>query len=391
MAKRFIFASESVTEGHPDKVCDGISDAILDACLAQDPGSRVACEAFAKGNLVVVGGEISTRADVDLVRMVRETVRKIGYTYSDCLFHADRLYVLNAVSRQSPDIARGVDPSAEDGSQKDQGAGDQGLMFGFACRETQELMPAPITFAHRLGRRLAEVRKTGKVGWLRPDGKTQVSVEYEGRKPLRVDAVVVSAQHAPEVSQKEVEEFILEEVVRKSLPPEFLDKKTRYFVNPTGRFVLGGPEADAGLTGRKVIVDSYGGMARHGGGAFSGKDPSKVDRSGAYMGRYVAKNIVAAGLAERVEVQFAYVIGKAEPVSIAVDTFGTGVVPDEKLEQAVREVFDLRPAAIISQLRLLRPIYHKTTFYGHFGRTEDLESITWERTDQVENLIRALG
>ncbi len=392
MSKSYIFSSESVTEGHPDKVCDTISDAILDACLAQDPQSRVAAETLAKSNLVVVAGEITTKAELDYVSIVREAIRGIGYTYEKDVFHADTVHVLNALTRQSADIAQGVDSRKAEGKKHaEQGAGDQGLMFGFAVKETPELMPAPIVFAHKLGLRLTQLRKAKKVDWLRPDAKTQVSLQYVNGQPVRIDAVVISTQHADGIKHAEIERFIIEEVIKKTLPAKFLDKKTRYFVNPTGRFVIGGPEGDSGLTGRKIIVDTYGGMGRHGGGAFSGKDPSKVDRSAAYMGRYVAKNVVAAGLADRVEIQFAYAIGHPEPVSISVDTFGTGHVAEEKIEKAVREVFSFKPANIIKQLNLLRPIYSKSTNYGHFGRVKDLDSLTWEKTDKAAVLAKAAG
>jgi len=391
MNKRCIFSSESVGEGHPDKVCDTISDAVLDAHLEQDPRSRVACETYAKSNMVVVGGEITTKAKVHVNELVRKAIADIGYTNDDDVFHADRVFITNLVTRQSPDIAQGVDARAADGKDTaEQGAGDQGLMFGFACDETQELMPAPIMFAHRLGRELNRVRKAGQVRWLRPDSKTQVSVQYEDGRPVRIVNVVVSTQHTPDVKHKEIKDFICKEIIAKVLPPEMLDRKTQYLINPTGRFVTGGPQGDTGLTGRKIIVDSYGGMGRHGGGAFSGKDPSKVDRSAAYMGRYVAKNIVASGLATRAEIQFAYAIGYPDPVSICVDTFGTGKVPDEKIEEAVQEVFNFKPAAIIKQLNLLRPIYSKTTNYGHFGKIDDLNSITWEKTDKAAALKKAV-
>src|SRR5687768_5247589 len=390
MSRNYIFSSESVGEGHPDKVCDTISDAILDACLAQDPASRVACETYAKSNIVVVGGEITTKANPAYNGIVRQAIREIGYVNDDDVFHADRVFIMNIVTTQSPDIAQGVDARAADGKKTaEQGAGDQGLMFGFACDETPELMPAPVMFAHRLGRELTRVRKIKEVKWLRPDAKSQVSVQYENGKPVRITNVVVSTQHAPEAKHKTIRDFIIKEVVRKVLPAEMLDKETEYLINPTGRFVVGGPQGDTGLTGRKIIVDSYGGMGRHGGGAFSGKDPSKVDRSAAYMGRYVAKNIVAAGLASRCEIQFAYAIGHPEPVSVSVDTFGTGLVSDEKIINAVRTVFSFKPADIVKQLNLLRPIYSKTTNYGHFGKTEELDSITWERTDKAAALKRA--
>jgi S-adenosylmethionine synthetase len=387
MAHRYIFSSESVTEGHPDKVCDTISDRILDACLAQDHQSRVACETLAKGNLVVIAGEITTNAKFDYIEEVRSAIRDIGYTHDDSLFNAETCLVLQALSRQSRDIAQGVDATAAEGKETDeQGAGDQGLMFGFAVRETAELMPAPIQLSHKLGRELTRLRKTGELPWLRPDAKTQVSVEYEGFTPIRVTAVVISTQHSPDVKHKEIRETLIERVIRKTVPAELIDNETRYLINPTGRFVIGGPEGDSGLTGRKIIVDSYGGMGRHGGGAFSGKDPSKVDRSAAYMGRYVAKNIVAAGLADRCEIQFAYAIGYPDPVSICVNTFGTSTVAESKIEEAVSQVFSFKPAAIIQQLDLLRPIYSKTTNYGHFGREDDLNALTWERTDKADAL-----
>ena len=390
MSKNYIFSSESVGEGHPDKVCDTISDAVLDACLAQDPLSRVACETYAKSNVVVVGGEITTKASLDYNRIVRDAVREIGYVNDDDVFHADRVFILNVITSQSPDIAQGVDARAAEGkATAEQGAGDQGLMFGFACDETPELMPAPVMFAHRLGRELTRIRKSGKVKWLRPDAKSQVSVQYEDGKPVRISNVVVSTQHAADAKHKTIRDFIIREVVKKVLPAELLDKKTEYLINPTGRFVVGGPQGDTGLTGRKIIVDSYGGMGRHGGGAFSGKDPSKVDRSAAYMGRYVAKNVVASGLASRCEIQFAYAIGYPDPVSVAVDTFGTGKISDEKITEAVKAVFSFKPAAIVKQLNLLRPIYGKTTNYGHFGKVDDLASITWEKTDKADALRKA--
>jgi S-adenosylmethionine synthetase len=393
MSKNYIFSSESVGEGHPDKVCDTISDYVLDACLAQDKRSRVACETYAKCNLVVVGGEITTRAKLDYSAIARQAIRDIGYTHDDDVFHADRVLILNAITQQSPDIAQGVDArSAEGKGTAEQGAGDQGLMFGYACNETPELMPAPIMYAHRLGRALNQVRHQGKVSWLRPDSKTQVSVEYVDDQPVRVTSVVVSTQHASSVKHRTIREFVVEEIVKRYLPAHLLDKRTQFLVNPTGRFVVGGPQGDTGLTGRKIIVDSYGGMGRHGGGAFSGKDPSKVDRSAAYMGRYVAKNIVAAGLATSAEIQFAYAIGHPDPVSVCVNTFGTAVdgVTDAMIERAVRTVFSFKPADIVKQLNLLRPIYRLTTNYGHFGKIEDLDSVTWERTDKVNALRRAL-
>jgi S-adenosylmethionine synthetase len=391
MNKSFIFSSESVGEGHPDKVCDTISDAVLDAYLARDPRSRVACETYAKSNMVIVGGEITSNAVVHINELVREAIRAIGYVHDDDVFHADKVFITNLVTRQSPDIAQGVDARAAEGKETaEQGAGDQGLMFGYACDETPELMPAPVMFAHRLGRELNRVRKAGLAAWLRPDSKTQVSVKYENGRPARIVTVVVSTQHAADVKHKEIKDFIVREIIRKVLPAELLDKNTQFLINPTGRFVVGGPQGDTGLTGRKIIVDSYGGMGRHGGGAFSGKDPSKVDRSAAYMGRYVAKNIVAAGLATRAEIQFAYAIGYPDPVSVCVDTFGTGTVSDEKIEEAVRAVFNFKPAAIIKQLNLLRPIYSKTTNYGHFGKIDDLDSITWEKTDKTAALKKAV-
>jgi S-adenosylmethionine synthetase len=393
MSKNYIFSSESVGEGHPDKVCDTISDYVLDACLARDKRSRVACETYAKCNLVVVGGEITTRAKLDYNAIAREAIRDIGYTHEDDVFHADRVLILNAITQQSPDIAQGVDArSAEGKATAEQGAGDQGLMFGYACNETPELMPAPIMYAHRLGRVLNQVRHQGKVGWLRPDSKTQVSVQYVDDQPVRIASVVVSTQHAASVKHRIIREFIVEEIVKRQLPSHLLDKRTQFLVNPTGRFVVGGPQGDTGLTGRKIIVDSYGGMGRHGGGAFSGKDPSKVDRSAAYMGRYVAKNVVAAGLATSAEIQFAYAIGHPDPVSVCVNTFGTAVdgVTDAMIERAVRTVFSFKPADIIKQLNLLRPIYRLTTNYGHFGKIDDLDAVTWERTDKVNALRRAV-
>jgi S-adenosylmethionine synthetase len=390
MSKNFIFSSESVGEGHPDKVCDTISDAVLDACLAQDPRSRVACETYAKSNLVVVGGEITTKAKLDFNQIAREAIREIGYTHDDDVFHADKVLILNAITSQSPDIAQGVDAKAADGKETaEQGAGDQGLMFGYACNETRELMPAPIMYAHRLGRELTRIRKAGKVKWLRPDAKSQVSVQYENDQPVRITNVVISTQHAHDAKHKTIKDFCIQEIIKKVLPERLLDKKTQFLINPTGRFVVGGPQGDTGLTGRKIIVDSYGGMGRHGGGAFSGKDPSKVDRSAAYMGRYVAKNIVAAGLATSAEIQFAYAIGYPDPVSVCVNTFGTGVVSDEAIEKAVQEVFSFKPADIIKQLNLLRPIYSKTTNYGHFGKTDP--EITWEKADKVDALRKACG
>jgi S-adenosylmethionine synthetase len=391
-ARRYLFSSESVTEGHPDKVCDSISDVVLDACLMQDPKSRVACETLVKSNLVVLAGEITTRAHLDYCNIVRGAIREIGYTKNvSAVFNDEDCQILTAIARQSPDIAQGVDDKPAEGkATAEQGAGDQGLMFGFACTETPELMPAPIMYAHKLGLNLSRARKSGQIKWLRPDGKTQVTIDYENDKPVRVHTVVISNQHADSVKHTEIAEIFIEEIIKKTIPKNLLDKNTRYLINPTGRFVIGGPEGDSGLTGRKIIVDTYGGMGRHGGGAFSGKDPSKVDRSAAYMGRYVAKNIVAAGLAERCEIQFAYAIGYPEPVSVSVNTFGTGKVPDEKIERAVLETFSFKPANIIKHLNLLRPIYGKTTNYGHFGKTEDLDAFTWERTDKAEALKRAV-
>jgi S-adenosylmethionine synthetase len=389
MSKNFIFSSESVGEGHPDKVCDTISDYVLDACLAQDKYSRVACETYAKCNLVVVGGEITTKAKLDFNAIARQAIRDIGYTHDDDVFHADKVLIMNAITSQSPDIKQGVDAVKAEGKKKaEQGAGDQGLMFGYATSETPELMPAPIMYAHKLGRALTRIRKSGKVAWLRPDAKSQVSVQYVNDQPVRITNVVISTQHAHDVKHKTIEEFCIEEVIKKVLPRHMLDRKTLFLINPTGRFVVGGPQGDTGLTGRKIIVDSYGGMGRHGGGAFSGKDPSKVDRSAAYMGRYVAKNIVAAGLATSAEIQFAYAIGYPDPVSVCVNTFGTGIVADEEIERAVREVFSFKPAHIIRQLNLLRPIYAKTTNYGHFGKSDP--DITWEKADKIKDLKRAL-
>lgn len=388
MSKKYIFSSESVGEGHPDKVCDTISDAVLDACLTQDKTSRVACETFVKSNIVVVGGEITTSSKFDYNTVIREAIRGIGYVNDDDVFHADKVFINNYLTRQSPDIAQGVDArSAEGKDTAEQGAGDQGLMFGYACNETEELMPAPIMFAHRLGRKLTDIRKSGGAKWLRPDAKSQVSVEYIDDKPTRIVNVVVSTQHTADAKHKTIRDFIIKEVIKKVLPAEMLDKNTEYLINPTGRFVIGGPEGDSGLTGRKIIVDTYGGMGRHGGGAFSGKDPSKVDRSAAYMGRYVAKNIVAAGLATRAEIQFAYAIGYPLPVSVYVNTFGTGVVSDEQITNAVQEVFSFKPADIVKQLNLLRPIYSKSTNYGHFGKND--ADLTWEKTDKVKALQKA--
>ena len=391
MSKRFIFSSESVGEGHPDKVADTISDAVLDACLTQDKHSRVACETYVKSNIAIVGGEITTRAKLDFVKLAREAIRGIGYVNDDDVFHADKVFVNTIITQQSPDISQGVDAKAASGKKKaEQGAGDQGLMFGYASDETPELMPAPIMFAHRLGRKLTQIRKSGKVHWLRPDAKSQVSVVYENDEPVAISNVVISTQHTADVEHKQIEEFCIEEVVKKVLPKGLLTPDTLFLINPTGRFVVGGPQGDTGLTGRKIIVDSYGGFGRHGGGAFSGKDPSKVDRSAAYMGRYVAKNIVAAGLAKRAEIQFAYAIGYPEPVSVYVNTFGTAKegLTDESITNAVCKVFSFKPADIVAHLKLLRPIYSKTTNYGHFGKSD--KDLTWEATDKVAALQRAV-
>lgn len=386
MSRSFIFSSESVGEGHPDKVADTISDAVLDACLAQDPKSRVACETYVKSNIAIVGGEITTKAKLDYVEIARQAVREIGYVNDDDVFHADRIFVQNILTAQSPDIAQGVDAKKAKGKKTaEQGAGDQGIMFGYASNETPELMPAPIMFAHRLGRKLTEIRKAGKAAkWLRPDAKSQVSVEYVNGKPTRITNVVISTQHAADAEHAEIEKFCIEKVVKAVLPKSMLTKDTEYLINPTGKFVVGGPQGDTGLTGRKIIVDTYGGMGRHGGGAFSGKDPSKVDRSAAYMGRWVAKNIVAAGLAAKAEVQFAYAIGHPQPVSVHIDTFGTGIVADDSILDAVLKVFSFKPADIVKQLDLLRPIYSKTTNYGHFGK--DDKDLTWETTDKAAAL-----
>jgi S-adenosylmethionine synthetase len=389
MSRRYIFSSESVGEGHPDKVCDTISDAVLDACLAQDRHSRVACETYAKSNVVIVGGEItvpllkkerrSLTSVLNIDQIVRGAIEEIGYVNEDDVFHANRVFISNIITDQSADISQGVDQTdAEGKGHAEQGAGDQGLMFGYACNETPELMPAPIMYAHRLGRELTRIRKNGECDWLRPDAKSQVSVIYENGKPVGISHVVISTQHTADATHAEIKEFCIEKVIRKVLPKEMLDNSTEFLINPTGRFVIGGPQGDTGLTGRKIIVDTYGGMGRHGGGAFSGKDPSKVDRSAAYMGRWVAKNVVAAGLAKRCEVQFAYAIGHPQPVSIHIDTCGTNSVDEGKIEAAVKNVFSFKPADIIDQLDLLRPIYSKTTNYGHFGKIGDPD-ITWEQ------------
>ncbi|VAW81914.1 S-adenosylmethionine synthetase [hydrothermal vent metagenome] len=380
MARSSLFTSESVSEGHPDKVADQISDAVLDGILTQDSSARVACETLVKTGMVLIAGEITTTAWVDLEEIVRKTVKEIGYNSSEMGFDWESCAVLNGIGKQSPDIAMGVDDSED----HEQGAGDQGLMFGYASNETDVLMPAPITYSHRLVKRQAEVRKTGTLPWLRPDAKSQVTFRYEDSVPVAIDAVVLSTQHNPEVSNADIHEGVMEEIIKKTLPEKMLNEDTKYYINPTGRFVIGGPVGDCGLTGRKIIVDTYGGMARHGGGAFSGKDPSKVDRSAAYAGRYVAKNIVAAGLADRCEIQISYAIGIADPTSISIETFGTGKISDEKIIALVRNHFDLRPKGMIKMLDLLRPIYTQTASYGHFGRTED--EFSWEKTDKAEAL-----
>jgi S-adenosylmethionine synthetase len=389
MSNSFIFSSESVGEGHPDKVSDSISDSILDACLEQDPQSRVACETLVKSNCVTIAGEITTDAKFDYENVVREAIRKIGYVNDDDIFHADQVFITNQLTAQSRDIGQGVDATAADGkATAEQGAGDQGIMFGYACNETDELMPAPVMFAHRILRRMAELRHAGeKAPWLRPDCKSQVALQYEGGEMVSIRNVVVSTQHAADVTNETIRDFISEEVIKPSLPQELLSSDTEFLINPTGRFVIGGPQGDSGLTGRKIIVDTYGGWGRHGGGAFSGKDPSKVDRSAAYMCRWVAKNVVAAGLAERVEIQLAYAIGHPEPTSITLDCFGTEKVEEGKIEQAVREIFSFKPAEIVSQLNLLRPIYRETTHYGHFGKTE----LPWEETTRADSLRNAIS
>ena len=385
MSNNFIFTSESVSEGHPDKVADQISDAVLDAILAQDPKARVACETLVKTGMVILAGEITTDAWVDTEALVRKVVCEIGYDNGDVGVDGNSCAVLNAIGKQSADIAMGVDEDAN----HEQGAGDQGLMFGYASNETDVFMPAPITYSHLLVKRQAELRKNKTLPWLRPDAKSQITFRYENNKPVAIDAVVLSTQHSPEISAKSLHEAVMDDIILHVLPKEWLHKDTKYFINPTGQFIIGGPVGDCGLTGRKIIVDTYGGMARHGGGAFSGKDPSKVDRSAAYMARYVAKNIVAAGLAERCEIQVSYAIGVAEPTSISVETFGTGKLDETRLVSIVRDVFDLRPKGLIAQLDLLRPIYQPTAAYGHFGRHE--ETFSWEKTDKVDALKAAAG
>jgi S-adenosylmethionine synthetase len=390
MSTSTIFSSESVTEGHPDKVCDTISDAVLDACLANDASSRVACETMVKDNLVVLGGEVTTSSEFDYREVVKAAIEGIGYTNDDCKFNAANFFFMNALGQQSPDIAQGVDAgAAQDKTTDEQGAGDQGIMFGYAVNETPTLMPMPIDLSHRLGAALTDLRKSGKHSWLRPDSKTQVSIEYVDDKPKQITAVVISTQHAASITTAEIRELLKKDIIDEVLPGDLLTDDTQILINPTGLFVVGGPEGDCGLTGRKIIVDTYGGMGRHGGGAFSGKDPSKVDRSAAYMSRWVAKNIVAAGLAERCELQLAYAIGHPDPVSVRVETFGTNAVDEAKIEAGVSEVFSFKPADIITQLNLLRPIYGETTNYGHFGREDNLDALTWERTDKVEALKSA--
>lgn len=385
MNNSYLFTSESVSEGHPDKMCDQISDAILDAIIAKDPHARVACETLVKTGMVVLAGEITTSADIGYEDIVRKTVLDIGYDHSDIGFDGKTCAVINALGKQSPDIAQGVDRR----NSEEQGAGDQGLMFGYASRETDVLMPAPITYSHRLVKRQAELRKSGKYPWLRPDAKSQVTLRYVDDKPVSADAIVLSTQHSPDITQQNIRELVIEEIIKPVMPAAWLTAKTKIHVNPTGQFIIGGPVGDCGLTGRKIIVDTYGGMARHGGGAFSGKDPSKVDRSAAYAARYVAKNIVAAGLADKCEIQVSYAIGVAEPTSISVSTFGTSKLPEEKIVELVRQHFDLRPYGIIKMLNLLRPIYRQTASYGHFGH--ELDSFAWEKTDKADTLRKAAG
>ena len=389
MSKSFTFSSESVGEGHPDKVSDSISDSVLDACLEQDPQSRVACETLVKSNCVTIAGEITTNAKFDYEQIVRDAIRKIGYINDDDIFHADQVFITNQLTAQSRDIGQGVDAAAAEGKDTaEQGAGDQGIMFGYACNETEELMPAPVMFAHRILRKMAEVRHAGvEAKWLRPDCKSQVALKYEGGQMTGIENVVVSTQHSADADNNTIRSFITEEIIKPSLPSELISSSTDYLINPTGRFVIGGPQGDSGLTGRKIIVDTYGGWGRHGGGAFSGKDPSKVDRSAAYMCRWVAKNIVAAELAERVEIQAAYAIGYPEPTSITIDCFGTSKVPEETIEKALLEVFSFKPADIVSQLDLLRPIYRETTHYGHFGKA----NLPWEQTNKITELQNAVG
>jgi len=390
MSNSYHFSSESVGEGHPDKVADYISDSILDACLAQDPKSRVACETLVKNNIVTIGGEITTGANFDYNTVIRQAIRDIGYINDDDIFHADEVFINNYITAQSQDIAQGVDAAAAEGKDTDeQGAGDQGIMFGIACNETPELMPAPIMYAHRLLRKMAEIRKAenSPAAWLRPDCKSQVAMAYENGKPVKINNVVISTQHAEAATLSQIKEFLIENVIKKELPAELIGDDTQFLINPTGRFVIGGPQGDAGLTGRKIIVDTYGGYGRHGGGAFSGKDPSKVDRSAAYMCRWVAKNVVAAGLAEKVELQVAYAIGYPHPTSVHIDTFGTGKVDHEKIEAAINKVFSFKPADIVTQLDLLRPIYRETTHYGHFAKA----GLPWEDTSKAEELKSAIS